>query len=123
MSEVGHDTDTWLTKGLRRGDLYSLSDVASGLRPDGLTRDQARRLEARGMVRGYGNGNFVPRSRVGLPYRSGKSFVADWSRKPRSAFGVTAEINGRAQPMRLTNSIPKLGLMPDCWSIAAATAM
>jgi len=58
MSEVRYDTDTWLTRGLRRGDLYSLSDVASGLRPDGLTRDQARRLEARGMVRGYGNGNF-----------------------------------------------------------------
>jgi hypothetical protein len=58
MIEVGYDTDTWLTRGLRRGDLYSLSDVASGLRPDGLTRDQAHRLEARGMVRGYGNGNY-----------------------------------------------------------------
>jgi hypothetical protein len=52
------DTQAWVTKGLRRGDLYSLHDVASGLRPDGLTRDQARRLQARGMVRGYGNGNF-----------------------------------------------------------------
>lgn len=52
------DAQAWVAKGLRRGDLYSLYDVASGLRPDGLTRDQARRLQARGMVRGYGNGNF-----------------------------------------------------------------
>jgi hypothetical protein len=48
---------TWITRGLRRGDLYSLVDVASGLRPDGLTRDQANRLVARGMVRAHG-GNF-----------------------------------------------------------------
>ena len=52
------DLNTWLTQGLRRGDLYSLCDVASGLRPDGLTRDQARRLRARGMVRVFDNGTF-----------------------------------------------------------------
>jgi hypothetical protein len=48
---------TWITRDLRRGDLYSLVDIASGLRPDGLTHDQADRLMARGMVRAYG-GNF-----------------------------------------------------------------
>lgn len=52
------DPNVWLTQGLRRGDLYSLCDVASGLRPDGLTRDQARRLQARGLVRSYDNGTF-----------------------------------------------------------------
>lgn len=52
------DAQAWLARGLRRGDLYSLCDVASGLRPDGLTQDQARRLQARGMVRPYDNGNF-----------------------------------------------------------------
>lgn len=52
------DANTWLTQGLRRGDLYSLCDVASGLRPDGLTRGQAHRLRARGMVRGFDNGTF-----------------------------------------------------------------
>ena len=52
------DTDRWITKDLKRGDLYSLVDVASGLRPDGLTRDQARRLEARGMVRSFDNGTY-----------------------------------------------------------------
>lgn len=52
------DPNSWLTEGLRRGDLYSLCDVASGLRPDGLTREQARRLQARGMVRSFDNGTF-----------------------------------------------------------------
>ena len=52
------DTDSWITKNLKRGDLHCLVDVASGLRPDGLTRDQARRLEARGMVRSFDNGTF-----------------------------------------------------------------
>ncbi len=52
------DAEAWITRDLKRGDLYSLIDIASGLRPDGLTREQARRLEARGMVRGYGNGNY-----------------------------------------------------------------
>lgn len=52
------DAQAWATKGLRRGDLYCLVDVVSGLRPDGLTRDQATRLQARGMARPYGNGNF-----------------------------------------------------------------
>jgi hypothetical protein len=52
------DAHTWLTKDLKRGDLYSLIDVASGLRPDGLTDDQAARLLARGMVRIYGTGTF-----------------------------------------------------------------
>ena len=47
-----------MTRGLKRGDLHSLADVASGLRPNGLTRDQAARLCARGMVRAYGNGHF-----------------------------------------------------------------
>lgn len=56
MSMLG--LNTWLTQGLRRGDLYSLTDVASGLRPDGLTREQARRLQARGLVRGFDNGTY-----------------------------------------------------------------
>ncbi len=49
--------ETWITRNLRRGDLYSLVEIAAGLRPDGLRRDQAHRLMARGMVRTYG-GNF-----------------------------------------------------------------
>lgn len=52
------DASEWISRGLKSGDLYSLIDVASGLRPDGLTRDQALRLEARGMVRPYGRGLF-----------------------------------------------------------------
>ena len=52
------DAEAWISRDLKRGDLYSLIEVASGLRPDGLSRGQARRLEARGMVRGYGNGNY-----------------------------------------------------------------
>jgi hypothetical protein len=52
------DARTWSSKDLERGDLHALIDVASGLRPDGLTHDQARRLEARGMVRPYGSGKF-----------------------------------------------------------------
>jgi len=52
------DAEAWLTRDLKRGDLYALVDVASGLRPDGLTHDQAHRLQARGMVRRYGAGQF-----------------------------------------------------------------
>lgn len=52
------DADDWISRDLKPGDLYSLIDVASGLRPDGLTANQARRLEARGMVRPYGRGQF-----------------------------------------------------------------
>jgi len=52
------DADDWISRDLKSGDLYSLIDVASGLRPDGLTADQARRLQARGMVRPYGKGRF-----------------------------------------------------------------
>ena len=55
---IRFDAEAWLTKDLRRGDLYALIDVASGLRPDGLTPDQAHRLQARGMARPYGNGQF-----------------------------------------------------------------
>jgi hypothetical protein len=55
---VTFDAKDWISRGLRRGDLYALVDVASGLRPDGLTRDQASRLQARGMAREYGNGYF-----------------------------------------------------------------
>jgi hypothetical protein len=50
--------NAWLAKGLKRGDLHSLRDVASGLRPDGLTESQAHRLGARRMVRGLPNGRF-----------------------------------------------------------------
>ena len=49
---------SWISRGLRHGDLYSLRDVASGLRPDGLTPDQADRLGARGFVRTYRKGQF-----------------------------------------------------------------
>jgi hypothetical protein len=52
------DPRDWITRGLERGDLHSLVDVASGLRPDGLTRNQATRLQARGMVEPNGSGNF-----------------------------------------------------------------
>lgn len=52
------DAQAWIRKDLKRGDLRSLVDVASGLRPNGLTHGQADRLQARGMVRAYGNGNF-----------------------------------------------------------------
>jgi hypothetical protein len=48
----------WIAKGLNRGDHHSLIDVASGLRPNGLTRDQAHRLAARRLVRASQNGNF-----------------------------------------------------------------
>jgi hypothetical protein len=48
----------WLTKGLKPGDLHSLIDVASGLRPNGLSRDQAHRLAGRGMVRVRESGTF-----------------------------------------------------------------
>lgn len=52
------DAQGWIRKDLKRGDLYALIEVASGVRPNGLSRDQASRLQARGMVRGYGNGNY-----------------------------------------------------------------
>jgi hypothetical protein len=54
---IRFDPQGWTTRDLKRGDLYALVDVASGLRPDGLTRDQAHRLMARGLVRSRG-GNF-----------------------------------------------------------------
>src|ERR1700758_1150127 len=52
------DPSHWITHGLKSGDLYALVEVASGLRPDGLTPEQARRLEARGMVRRSGKSRF-----------------------------------------------------------------
>jgi hypothetical protein len=52
------DAGDWISRDLKHGDLYSLIEVASGQRPDGLTPDQARRLEARGMVRRSGHGRF-----------------------------------------------------------------
>ena len=66
------DVKGWIAKDLKRGDLYSLIDVASGLRPDGLSHGQARRLLARGMVRSYGNGNFraTLKGRVALYIRN-----------------------------------------------------
>ncbi len=66
------DAEAWLTTDLRRGDLYALIDVASGLRPDGLTPGQARRLEARGMVRIYGERHFraTLKGRLALRLRS-----------------------------------------------------
>jgi len=65
------DAETWITKDLKRGDLHALIDVASGLRPDGLRRDQASRLAARGMVRVYGSGNYraTLKGRVALRVR------------------------------------------------------
>lgn len=55
---VTFDADHWISRGLKSGDLYALIEVASGLRPDGLTPNQAQRLEARGMVRPCGKGRF-----------------------------------------------------------------
>ena len=55
---IKFDAQAWLAKDLKRGDLHSLVEVASGLRPDGLTRDQASRLLARGMVRARGNWHY-----------------------------------------------------------------
>ncbi|HUI14423.1 MAG TPA: hypothetical protein VL048_13260 [Xanthobacteraceae bacterium] len=52
------DVQGWIRKDLKRGDLYALVDVASGVRPNGLSPEQAHRLQARGMVRSYGNGNY-----------------------------------------------------------------
>jgi hypothetical protein len=52
------DAQGWISRDLKRGDLYALIEVASGVRPNGLSRDQAHRLEARGMARSYGNGNY-----------------------------------------------------------------
>jgi len=52
------DAQDWISRDLKRGDLYALIEVASGVRPNGLTPGQARRLQARGMVRSYGNGNY-----------------------------------------------------------------
>jgi hypothetical protein len=52
------DAQAWISRDLKRGDLYALIEVASGVRPNGLSRDQAHRLEARGMARPYGNGNY-----------------------------------------------------------------
>jgi len=48
----------WITKGLKRGDLHSLTDVATGLRPDGLTQSQFYRLQARGLARDIGGGQY-----------------------------------------------------------------
>jgi len=55
---ITFDAHDWISRDLKRGDLYALIEVASGLRPDGLTDGEARRLEARGMVRRIGNGQF-----------------------------------------------------------------
>lgn len=55
---LNFDAQGWISKDLKRGDLYALIEVASGARPNGLSHDQAHRLEARGMVRAYGNGNY-----------------------------------------------------------------
>jgi hypothetical protein len=65
------DAESWISRDLKRGDLYALIDVASGLRPDGLTRDQASRLAARGMVHAYGAGNYraTIKGRVALRIR------------------------------------------------------
>jgi hypothetical protein len=52
------DAQGWMRKDLRHGDLYALIEIASGVRPNGLNPDQARRLQDRGMVRGFGNGNY-----------------------------------------------------------------
>lgn len=58
VTSMTFDAGAWISRGLERGDLYALIDVASGLRPNGLTRAQAQRLQARGMVRPYGKENF-----------------------------------------------------------------
>ena len=49
---------SWTNDGLQRGDLYSLIDVASGVRPNGLSDDQACRLRTRGFVRDLDSGHF-----------------------------------------------------------------
>ncbi len=67
------DAQGWIRKDLKRGDLYALVEVASGLRPNGLSRDQARRLQARGMVRSFDNGNYraTLKGRLALRIRDG----------------------------------------------------
>jgi hypothetical protein len=56
----GHlaDKTGWISDGLQKGDLYSLIDVASGMRPNGLSDDQALRLRMRGFVRELDNGRY-----------------------------------------------------------------
>jgi len=49
---------SWTGDGLQRGDLFSLIDVSSGVRPNGLSDDQAYRLRLRGFVRDLDNGHF-----------------------------------------------------------------
>jgi hypothetical protein len=66
----------WLAKGLNPGDLHSLIDVASGLRPNGLSRDQAHRLAGRGMVRVCENGTFRATRKGSLALRLKK-----WTRR------------------------------------------
>ena len=66
------DSNRWTSDGLQRGDLFSLIDVASGMRPNGLTDDQAFRLGRRGFVRELQNGQFRAtfKGRVALRLRA-----------------------------------------------------
>ncbi|MFY9695058.1 MAG: hypothetical protein WA776_20905 [Xanthobacteraceae bacterium] len=70
---LSFDAQGWIRKDLKRGDLYALIEVASGVRPNGLSRDQARRLQTRGMVRSLGNGNYraTLKGRLALRIRDG----------------------------------------------------
>jgi hypothetical protein len=67
------DAQGWSRKDLKRGDLYALIEVASGVRRNELRPEQARRLLARGMVRSLGNGNYraTLKGRLALLIRDG----------------------------------------------------
>jgi hypothetical protein len=48
----------WANAQLKSGDLYSLTEVASGIRPNGLTEEQGDRLRRRGFVSYLGRGRY-----------------------------------------------------------------
>lgn len=65
------NAEAWIGRDLKRGDLSALAEVASGLRTNELRREQAHRLEARGLVRRLAHGHFraTLKGRVALGIR------------------------------------------------------
>ena len=92
---LNFDAQGWISKDLKRGDLYALIEVASGARPNGLSHDQAHRLEARGMVRAYGTAIIAPRSKAAWRCASGKRCA-----RPCNSNGNGFPFPRGAMPMR-----------------------